>query len=156
MNLNRDQLLADLMDPNGGEGFRPYPYDDKTGKQVFAPVGRVTLAYGWCLDTALCTEALGKVILEYWVDETNKDILRAAPWVDFLPEAACRAVCNMAFNLGISGLLAFKDFLGLLQRGDYAEAAADLETTLWFKQVGHRAVRIQALVKSCAMEGATA
>lgn len=154
MNLNRDQLLADLMNPNGGEGFRPYAYDDKTGKQVHAPVGNITLAYGWNLESNPCPEDLGKMILGYWVDDTAKNLLRAAPWVDFLPQPACNAVVDMAFNLGVTGFLTFKDFTGLLQRGDYAEAAADLETTPWFKQTGQRALRIQALIKSC--EGATA
>lgn len=150
MDLNLDQLLADLtLD----EGFRSYVYDDVTGGRILAGKvvsGKATLGVGWCPQTNPCTDELGQIILGYHVNQMMASLVLAAPWTQFLPEPGLRAMANMAYSLGVTGLLSFKTFVGLMQRGDYAEAAADLKTTQWFQQVGQRAVRIQALIESCA------
>lgn len=52
------------------------------------------------------------------------------------------ALVNMAFNLGVHGLLTFTTFLGLMQIENYPHAALDLRGTPWYHQVGDRAKRI--------------
>jgi lysozyme len=53
---------------------------------------------------------------------------------------------NMAFNLGVHGLMGFNQFLSFVQAGNYSAAASDLETTAWWDQVGTRGPKIQALI----------
>jgi len=49
---------------------------------------------------------------------------------------------NMSFNLGVPGLLKFKNSLNYLKKGDYQLAAANFTKSKWYEQVGNRARRI--------------
>jgi len=64
------------------------------------------------------------------------------PWWRSLDEVRQRVVCNLAFNLGVSGLLTFHNTLGAMQRGSYAVAAAGMLASKWAQQVGMRARRL--------------
>lgn len=144
MALDRDHLLKQLT---VDEGFRPYIYDDATGGRIIAGKvlqGKATLAVGWCPQTNPCPEELGQIILAYFSDDINKTLFLAAPWVEQLPGKCTNALCDMAYQLGVTGLLGFKQFMDFMQQGKYQEASDDLETTLWYKQSGNRAKRIQA------------
>lgn len=150
--MDRPQLLADLMQ---GEGFRPNLYDDASGAPLTKGSvihGWPTIGYGWNVASRPCPQDLAQYILGYFADDTWNTLILAASWISSQPEPVQRALCEMAFNEGVTGLLKFNTFLALVQQGNYAEAADDLETTLWAKQVGVRAARIQALIK----HGATA
>ena len=46
---------------------------------------------------------------------------------------------NMAFNMGLFGLLGFKNTLKFIQAKDYARAASNMKLSLWYRQVGDRA-----------------
>lgn len=46
---------------------------------------------------------------------------------------------NMAFNLGLVGLLKFRNTLAFVKAKDYKQAAANMRQSLWFKQVKGRA-----------------
>ena len=49
---------------------------------------------------------------------------------------------NMCFNLGITGLLQFKNMIASLERGNYIQASKDMLDSLWSEQVGERALRL--------------
>lgn len=144
--MNREQLMSDLTTE---EGFRSLVYDDATGqplKQGSILRGNPTVAVGWNIAGLPCTPDLGQIILGYWVDKTWADVQAQIPWAVNIPEPVQRALTNMAFNLGVHGLLGFNTFLSFIQAGNYSQAAEDLATTLWFKEVGTRGPKIQALI----------
>ena len=64
------------------------------------------------------------------------------PWARALSPERQAVLVNMAFNLGIAGLLAFKRMLAACERGEYAAAAREMLDSVWAKQVGARAVRL--------------
>jgi lysozyme len=64
------------------------------------------------------------------------------PWWSKLNEARQEALINMCYNLGIRRLMGFKKTLAHMERGDYAEAAAEMLNSKWAQQVGNRAVRL--------------
>lgn len=69
------------------------------------------------------------------------------------PEPIARALADMGFNMGVgqpgvSGLMQFTGFIALIKAGRYGAAADDLTHTLWATQVGARAGRIEALIRS--------
>ncbi|WP_430229775.1 glycoside hydrolase family protein [Paraburkholderia tropica] len=64
------------------------------------------------------------------------------PWWTSLDEVRQRVVCNLAFNLGVAGLMTFKTALGAMQRGSYAIAAAAMMNSAWYRQTGQRAQRL--------------
>jgi lysozyme len=49
---------------------------------------------------------------------------------------------NMAFNLGVHGLLGFHHALSAVQTGNYAAAAIAMAASTWYTQVGARAHRL--------------
>lgn len=138
------QLIADLK---RDEGLRLEAYPDPvsggapwtigyghTGSDVFKGVK-------WT--QAQAEEALLKDILDH-----NAALVKALPWVTLLDTPRRRVMSNLAFNLGIGGLLTFKNTLALIQRGDYAKAAENMLKSLWAKQVGQRAVRLAETMRT--------
>lgn len=73
------------------------------------------------------------------------------PWWRSLDEVRQRVVANLAFNLGIGGLLDFHNTLFAMQRGSYAVAAAGMKSSLWASQVGARAVRLYQAMETGVM-----
>ena len=58
-----------------------------------------------------------------------------------------RVLANMAFNLGIHGLLKFVRTLNAIERGNYDEAASHMLASKWAGQVGQRAQRLAAMMR---------
>lgn len=145
--MNRDQLVADL---EVDESFRPFLYDDANGKALLRGstiVGNPTIGIGWSVSTRPLAHDQARIVCGWHVDDAWGTLVHAVPWVQGLSEVRQRALANMAFQIGVTGLLKFDTFIGLMQAGHFDEAAADLATTLWFKQSGNRGPRIQALIK---------
>lgn len=150
MTLDRAQLIADLT---VDEKFVDHVYDDANGSRVvpgYVMKGQATLATGWCPNTNPCPQDLNDIITGYWADKFTADLFAAAPWIKDQPEPVQRALINMSFNLGVHGLLEFSTFLHLVQTGRYGDAATDLSSTTWYRQVGQRGPRIQALIRQGA------
>jgi lysozyme len=72
------------------------------------------------------------------------------PWWRGLPLEAQRVLAEMAFNLGIGGLLGFHRFLAELEAGRFQSAAADMLHSLWASQVGARAKRLSDRIAALA------
>lgn len=144
------QLVADLK---RDEGLRLDAYPDPlTGGEPW------TIGYGhtgpevhrglvWTLEQA--EEALLEDIAEH-----NAKLAQALPWIERLDPARRRVLQNMAFNLGVGepggkkGLLGFKNTLGMVERGEYAQAADGMLRSLWARQVGQRAVRLSNTMRT--------
>jgi lysozyme len=122
------------------EGTRNRPYRDSRG---FSTIG-----VGHNLDAeGLCQEAIAAQLSH---DVTTKalPLYAALPWLQNAPEPVQRALLNMAFNLGIQGLLKFKTTLALIEQGDYELAADRILKLPYAKQVGPRASRIASLIRA--------
>lgn len=72
----------------------------------------------------------------------NQEIADALPWLDQLDAPRRRVLQNMAFNLGVPGLLGFRNTLAAVRNGDYEAAAHGMAKSKWAGQVGSRAVRL--------------
>lgn len=141
--MNLDQLSTDLQTD---EGFRGYPYDDKNDQQLKAGYtiqGTPTFGFGF---TFLTTQEAA-VILKMRVASVASELLARLTWVASLSEPKQRALANMAYDLGIGGLITFTTFLDLVKSGQFDAAANDLLTTEWAKEVSDRAVRIAAVIR---------
>jgi lysozyme len=69
------------------------------------------------------------------------------PWWRTLSRGRQRVLLNMAFNLGVSGLLTFRNTLAAVREGRYDDAAAGMLKSKWAGQVGERAKRLAALMR---------
>ncbi len=65
-------------------------------------------------------------------------------WPTFtkLDEARQLVIANMAFNLGLGGLMLFTHMLAAVARGEYETAACEMLASAWAQQVGPRAHRL--------------
>lgn len=64
------------------------------------------------------------------------------PWFDRLDDARKGVLLNMAFQMGVTGLLGFKNTLNMVRMGDYEGAARGMLNSKWAKQTPNRAHRL--------------
>jgi lysozyme len=73
-------------------------------------------------------------------------LYESLPWLNDLSDARQRALANMAYQLGVPGLLKFQPTLTLIRAGRWQEAAARLRKSLWYSQTPNRAERVISLL----------
>jgi len=64
------------------------------------------------------------------------------PWWRGLCYPRQRVLANMAFNLGLTGLMGFRNTLAAVKESRYNAAGAGMKASLWSRQVGARADRL--------------
>jgi lysozyme len=137
--VNDEQILADLR---RDEGEVLHAYQDSEG---YWTIGIGTLidkrnGGGITHDEAVYL-ALNRI------SRKREDLDAMLPWWRTLSEVRQRVLLNMAFNLGVSGLLEFRRMLAGAQRGDYQEAAREMLDSKWAIQVGDRAERLAMMMR---------
>lgn len=129
MNL-REQLIAE-------EGNIPYAYQDH--------LGFWTIGVGILIDKRkgghLRPEEIN-FILDNRIALKGAEVDKALPWAKTLNEPRRAVLIGMAFQMGLDGLLDFKNTLKLIQAGKYAEAGKNMMLSLWAKQTPGRAQRM--------------
>lgn len=133
--MNRERLQHQLLTD---EGLRLKPYR--------CTAGRLTIGVGRNLDDRGITREEALLLLENDITDFWSRLRTALPWVEAAPEGVQEALLNMAFNLGLDGLLGFRQTLSLLAARDYAGAAAAMRASKWARQVGQRAERLAEMV----------
>ena len=134
--MRKDVLIADLV---RDEGLRLAPYKDS--------VGKLTIGIGRNLEDRGISWAEAQFLLDNDIAIATADLDRNAPWWRNLSEGRQRALVNMAFNLGVPGLMRFEKMLSALERGEYDDAAREALDSRWARQVGARAQRIARLIR---------
>lgn len=88
------------------------------------------------------------LLLQHDIAEHGKHLEAAAPWVTGLDEVRRAVLNDMAFNLGVAGLLGFRNTLQAVKDGRYEEAAEGMMASRWAKQVKGRAVRLATMMRT--------
>ena len=132
--MNIERLIKVLI---RHEGLRLKPYCDKTGKEYKSPeeCGKITIGIGRNLEDLGITEDEAIYLLYNDINRVKKELDNALPWWRNLDDIRQEVLVNMCFNLGLSKLLEFKNFLSALKLGDYNKAGDEMENSLWCKQV---------------------
>jgi lysozyme len=78
----------------------------------------------------------------------ESDLDRTMPWWRLMTEARQNVLANMTFNMGISRVLGFVNTLAAMKVGRYDAAAQGMLDSTWAKQVGARAIRLAAVMRS--------
>ena len=132
----REKVIEDLT---RSDGLRLKPYRDSAGK--------LTIGVGRNLDDNGISEAEARLLLARGVDGAWRDLDDHCPWWGRMPEPARAALLNQCFDLGWSRLSKRKRMLAALERGDYHDAADEVEDSKWFREVGDRARRVVELYR---------
>jgi lysozyme len=125
------------------EGVVRHAYQDHLGFWTIG-VGRLIDARrGGGLSEAEIDQLLANDIARF---EAELDL--RAPWWRELDPVRRRVILNMAFNLGVTGLLGFRNTLAAVRAGQWETAAAGMLASKWATQVGARATRLAAMMRT--------
>lgn len=80
--------------------------------------------------------------------EKEAELNRRLPWWNELCAARRGVLLSMAFQMGVDGLLGFKNTLAMVKGGDYTGAAKGMLNSLWARQTPERAGRMAEQMKS--------
>ena len=140
--LNRlyfDQLGILTVGVGHALGSRPVPADIRDAMSVPG-----------VMDTPLHPDVV-ELLLVLDAAEADKQVqnLAALRGVNFgaLTPARQMVLVGMSFNLGVNRLGGFSKMLEALAHGNYQEAAAQMKDSLWHRQVGLRAVELEAIMR---------
>ena len=92
-----------------------------------------------------------KEIAMHWLKKEIRQVKRKLAnyeWYTSQSEIRRRVLIDMAFNLGVSGLLSFRNMIGALEVGNYEVAAEEMLDSKWAEQVGKRAERLALMMKN--------
>lgn len=127
-----EQLIAKLVEH---ERIRQFAYTDTKGF--------VTVGIGRCLDSK---RGKGLSIDEcfYLLNNDIKDFkkeLSKFDWFEKTNEVRQGVLIEMAFNLGVTGLLGFKKTIEYLENFQYAGAAKEMANSRWANQIGTKRLK---------------
>lgn len=121
------------------EGLRLKPYRCTAGK--------LTIGYGRNLDDVGISERIAEEMLNEDLEVAKKICQRIfGSLFDTWSENRQLGWINLAFNLGRTRLLKFKNTLRAAQIEDWLEVEEGLRQSLWFKQVKSRAERVIGMI----------
>ena len=119
-----------------GERLKPYR----------CTAGKLTIGIGRNLEDRGITKEESAYLLSNDITAFSTALFQALPWVQELDEVRQRVLLDMAFNLGIQGLLGFKNTLATIKAGDYEKAATMMLQSRWAEQVGQRSERLSRMM----------
>ncbi|MCR4300779.1 MAG: hypothetical protein NUV51_04140, partial [Sulfuricaulis sp.] len=80
------------------------------------------------------------------------ELTKRIPWFADLDPVRQGVLLNMSFQLGVDGLLGFKNTLLCVKVGDYERAADGMLQSLWASQTPARAKRLSEQMRSGAWQ----
>lgn len=137
----RSELTRQLR---GDEGVVAHAYQDHLG---FWTIGVGRLIDSRKPGSGLRPEEI-TFLLNNDIDDRIRELGRRLPWFLNLDPVRQGVLLNMSFQLGVDGLLGFKNTLKLVEQGRYAQAADGMLNSLWAKQTPERAQRLSEQMRT--------
>ncbi len=113
--------------------------------------GYITIGVGVCIDARVncgITKAESDILTQNRVDRLTAQLEQQLPWFTRLDTVRQDALRNMAYNMGVDGLLKFRQTLAYIEQGNYDDAAAEMLHSVWAQQVGDRAKRLSVQIRT--------
>lgn len=124
------------------EGFRSLPYRDTRNN--------LTIGYGLNLTewgTKGISKAEAEAILRAQLSIYEEELRKSIGYFDELDDMRKAVLLDMAYNLGVPGLLKFKKMFAALKERDFARAAEEMLNSRWAEQVKTRATNLAELMR---------
>lgn len=121
------------------EGFRGEPYNDT--------LNIPTIGYGTKLPL---TKSEAETILKSRLHVKMAALVKAEPFINDLPSEIRDVLYEMAYQMGVDGVLKFKKMFAALKVGDYKKAADEMLDSKWASQTPKRAEELAGVVKGFA------
>jgi len=122
------------------EGFRSRPYR--------CTENHLTIGYGFAIKDLELDEDICDMILERKVAKLVERIEKNLPYLPSLPKEVQDVLIEMAYQMGVSGLLKFKKTLMYVETKDYKDASVEMLDSRWAKQTPNRAKKLSDIMAS--------
>lgn len=125
------------------EGRVPHAYQDS--------LGYWTIGVGHLIDKrrgGKLPDHFIDLLLDYDIEKHRAELFRALPWAETMDPVRQAVLIDMTFNLGIAGLLNFKNTLAAVKEQRWDDAARGMLASKWAGQVGSRATRLSDMMRS--------
>lgn len=121
------------------EGFRGTPYTDSRGF--------LTIGFGFNLTTQELPLSIALEWLDLLLFTIEHQLEKNISFFDQLNDARKSVLMNMAYQMGIGGLLSFHDMLKALGCKDYEGASTSMMDSVWYRDFTSRASRLVKIMK---------
>jgi len=112
------------------EGFESKPYQDTEGVWTFG------------IGFTFITEEESQAVLKIRLGSVLAALNAQLHWYDNLPIEVKNIMLNMAYQIGVTGLLAFTKTMIYIRNGDWNNAADEMLDSKWAAQTPNRAKRL--------------
>lgn len=130
--------LKDLIKSHEGLRLRPYE----------CTAGKTTIGWGRNLEDKGITLEEAEFMLDNDIKAVISSCREIFSWFAFLDNVRQAVICDMVFNLGIGGFLAFKKLIAAIREKDWERAVSEMENSKWHSQVGTRGVRLAKMMRT--------
>lgn len=114
-------------------------------------LGYLTIGVGRLIDERRgggLSDAEVDYLLNNDIDRVAIGMNRRLAWLRLAPENVQRAMLNMAFQMGIEGVMGFRKMLAALEAEDYETAASEALDSKWARQTPGRAREVAGWIRS--------
>lgn len=122
------------------EGFSPTAYPDVL-------TGSAPYTFGHGLTSITEDESI--MILKNRISSISAQLSLKLSYFSSLPDDAKEVLIEMAYQMGVNGLLQFKNTLKMVSQGDYIGASRNMMLSLWAKQTPKRALDLSRKMAYC-------
>ncbi len=138
------QLTSDLRED---EGEVLHAYQDHRGFWTIG-VGILIDKRGGGID-----KEESEWLLAHRIAKKRAELIRALPWLGELDDVRQGALLNMAFQMGVQGLMGFVNSLRMIREKRWVEAGENLKKSKWYAQTPARAMRVIKAIVTGAYRG---
>ena len=118
------------------EGFIDHVYKDKLGLD--------TIGYGTLMPI---TEEEATLLLQHRLDNMILELSSKQPVYSRLPKEKADIIAEMAYQMGIAGVLNFHNMWKALDNSDYEKASKEMLDSKWANQTPKRAKELSERMK---------
>ena len=122
------------------EGYRSKVYQCTAGYD--------TIGYGFAIKDLELDEDICDMILERKIAKLVKRVGDRLPYLYTVPIEVHDVLVEMAYQMGVSGLLKFKKTLMYIETKDYKDASVEMLDSRWAKQTPNRAKKLSDIMAS--------
>lgn len=174
-------LLQVVKDLDRHEGFREYAYPDplsklgrkyrgkqyqwgyKPAREIMATIpgardeDGAPWTYGFGFTKGVTPDSRidrckAERMLEHLILDIDTALRNVLAWYKDSTFVTKTVLINMAYNMGLKGLLGFRNTLNHIKLQDYTKAAQNMTLSLWYSQVGSRAKELVQRIRKQEIE----
>lgn len=143
MTINKEVYLISRLTAKEGRVTKPY----------VDTVGKITIGVGWNLTDNGLPDDIIEDLLDRSIRTATKESEKIPVYFKLNPARKC-VLIEMVFNIGLHGVLGFRNTLEMMGRGDFVSAADNMLKSKWAEQVGNRAIELAQVMRDGEIKNA--